>query len=284
MPAAVRVGTHVCAGCPFARGPSARRRAGGVTYDGRMKLRIDELAARAGTTSRNIRAHQARGLLPPPELEGRTGYYNEEHLQRLEMIDELQQRGYSLAGIAEMLDTWSQGGDLGHLIGFGRLITAPLSDEQTERVALDDILARFPEAATDDALVERAVELDLIRLQDDGHVLVPSPLLLRAGEELVRAGVPLAAILELVAAVRVDVADIADRFVGLANEHIVPSVTDDPEEVDLGDTLESLKRLRPIALEVVRPFLAQELQRSIQEAIDGLGAELDRVARSPEAS
>ena len=28
-----------------------------------MRLRIDELAARTGTTSRNIRAYQARGLL-----------------------------------------------------------------------------------------------------------------------------------------------------------------------------------------------------------------------------
>jgi DNA-binding transcriptional MerR regulator len=249
-----------------------------------MKLRIDELASRAGTTSRNIRAHQARGLLPPPELEGRTGYYGEEHLQRLEIIDELQRRGYSLAGIAEMLEAWSQGGDLAHLIGFGRLITAPLTDEQAERIPLDDLLSRFPEAADDEVLVQRAVELDLIRPQDEGDVLVPSPLLLEAGEELVRAGVPLAAILELVAAVRIDVADIADRFVGLANEHIVPSVTDAPQDVDLGETLESLKRLRPIALEVVRPFLAQELQRAIQEAIDGLGEQLERSARNPEAS
>jgi DNA-binding transcriptional MerR regulator len=249
-----------------------------------MKLRIDELAARAGTTSRNIRAHQARGLLPPPELVGRTGYYGEEHLQRLEIIDELQQRGYSLAGIAEMLDAWAQGGDLGHLIGFGRLLTAPLTDEQAEEAPLDDILARFPEAAEDEQLMQRAVELDLIRPRADGTVLVPSPLLLQAGDELTRAGVPLAAILELVAAVRVDVADIADRFVGLAREHIVPPVSHAPQDTDLGETLESLRRLRPIALEVVRPFLAQELQRAIQAAIDALGDELGRAIPDHEAS
>ena len=249
-----------------------------------MKLRIDELAARAGTTSRNIRAHQARGLLPPPELVGRTGYYGEEHLQRLEIIGELQQRGYSLAGIAEMLEIWSRGGDLGHLIGFGRLLTAPLSDEQAEQVPLEEILARFPEAAEDAELVQRAVELDLIRPRGDGTVVVPSPLLLQAGDELVRAGVPLAAILELVVAVRVDVADIADRFVGLAREHLLPPVAHAPEDVDLGETLESLRRLRPIALEVVKPFLAQELQRAIEGALDTLGDELDDVAHDHEAS
>jgi DNA-binding transcriptional MerR regulator len=256
----------------------------GLTYDAGMKLRIDELAARAGTTSRNIRAHQARGLLPPPELEGRTGYYGEEHLQRLEIIGELQQRGYSLAGIAEMLDAWAQGGDLGHLIGFGRLLTAPLSDEQAEQMPLAEILERFPEAAEDRRLVQRAVELDLIRPQADGVVLVPSPLLLQAGDELIRAGVPLAAILELVAAIRVDVADIADRFVGLAREHIVPPIAHRPGDADLGETLESLQRLRPIALEVVRPFLAQELQRAIQSAIDALGTELDHASPDHEAS
>ena len=43
-----------------------------------MRLTIDELAQRTGTSSRNIRAYQAKGLLPGPQLEGRTGYYVED--------------------------------------------------------------------------------------------------------------------------------------------------------------------------------------------------------------
>ena len=35
---------------------------------GEERLTIDELAARVGMTARNIRAHQSRGLLPPPHL------------------------------------------------------------------------------------------------------------------------------------------------------------------------------------------------------------------------
>ena len=53
-------------------------------------LTIDELARRTGMTVRNIRAHQSRGLLPPPEVRGRTGYYGSEHLARIELIRELQ--------------------------------------------------------------------------------------------------------------------------------------------------------------------------------------------------
>ncbi len=37
-------------------------------------MTIDELARETGMTVRNIRAHQSRGLLPPPEVRARTGY------------------------------------------------------------------------------------------------------------------------------------------------------------------------------------------------------------------
>lgn len=246
-----------------------------------MKLRIDDLATRAGTTSRNIRAYQARGLLPAPRLEGRTGYYGEEHLHRLQIIHELQERGFSLAAIGELLDTWAQGGDLGHLLGFRHLLSAPLTDEEPARYDRDDLLARFPETAGEPELLERAVELDLIRPQDDEgrEFVAPSPLLIEAGEELVRAGVPLATILELVVLLREDLAGVADRFVGLVVDHIAPSPTDHPQDAELARTLESLRRLRPIAVEVVRPLMAQELQRSAERVLDLVAGELDAATR-----
>ena len=37
-------------------------------------LTIDQLAHATGVTTRNIRAHQARGLLPPPAVRGRAGW------------------------------------------------------------------------------------------------------------------------------------------------------------------------------------------------------------------
>jgi hypothetical protein len=52
------------------------------------ELTIDELAQRTGMTVRNVRAHQSRGLLPPPEVRGRTGFYGPEHVSRLELIRE----------------------------------------------------------------------------------------------------------------------------------------------------------------------------------------------------
>ena len=46
-------------------------------------LTIEQLAAASGMTVRNIRAHQARGLLAAPEVRLRVGYYGPEHVAQL---------------------------------------------------------------------------------------------------------------------------------------------------------------------------------------------------------
>jgi len=43
-------------------------------------MTIDELARAAGTTVRNVRVYQDRGLLAPPERRGRLGLYGPDHL------------------------------------------------------------------------------------------------------------------------------------------------------------------------------------------------------------
>jgi DNA-binding transcriptional MerR regulator len=66
-------------------------------------LTIEQLAAATGMTVRNIRAHQARGLLAPPEVRLRVGYYGPEHVAQLRLIRELQDDGFNLGGIKRLL-------------------------------------------------------------------------------------------------------------------------------------------------------------------------------------
>ena len=70
-----------------------------LDHDGSQRFTVDELARAAGTTTRQVRALQTRGLLPRPGLVGRTGYYDAGHLDRLRAIVRLQADGL-LAGRA----------------------------------------------------------------------------------------------------------------------------------------------------------------------------------------
>src|SRR5205809_3380886 len=100
-------------------------------------LTIDELARRTGMTARNIRAHQSRGLLPPPEVRGRTGYYGPEHLARVELIRELQTEGFNLEAIRRLLE--GAGGRSDEILRFTRAIREPFEDEQPEIVTLKEL-------------------------------------------------------------------------------------------------------------------------------------------------
>ncbi|MBA2282900.1 MAG: MerR family transcriptional regulator [Actinomycetota bacterium] len=72
--------------------------------DGTRRYRVDELAAEAAVSVEVIRSYQSRGLLPPPEHEGRVAWYDERHLDRLHRIRDLKDNGWPLRSIAAALD------------------------------------------------------------------------------------------------------------------------------------------------------------------------------------
>src|SRR5437588_6177733 len=81
--------------------PGDHRRDGA---DSPNQLTIEQLAAQSGMSVRNIRSHQARGLLAPPEVRVRVGYYGPDHVAQLRLIRDLQEEGFNLAGIKRLLD------------------------------------------------------------------------------------------------------------------------------------------------------------------------------------
>ena len=145
------------------------------------ELTIDQLAAEVDMTVRNIRAHQARGLLPPPTIRGRIGYYGPLHVRRLQQIRAMQDEGLNLAAIAKVVND-------------GRL-TELTTEVFTESGPLwldpGELLERLG-AAPDDGVTERALELGLIEIDGD-RVRMDVPRLLPLAEEFLAMGVPLAA-------------------------------------------------------------------------------------------
>jgi len=235
--------------------------------------RIDELAREGGTTVRNVRAYQDRGLLPPPRREGRVGLYNEAHLARLRLIGQLLERGYTLANIAELLPALERGHDLGDLLGLGAALVSPFSEEVPITITAAELAELFPSEATASSL-ERAMKLGLVEPDGDGFK-VPSPRLLHAGAELHAAGVPLDAILEHARLLRRDVDRIAGRFVELAAAHIFDRYGDAlPPPEDVPRLADLARRLRPLAGVVVDAELARALEHRV---LARLGEHLERL-------
>jgi DNA-binding transcriptional MerR regulator len=80
-------------------------------------LTVEALSSRLETRVSTIRLYQREGLLPPPEVRGRVAYYSSEHVARFRLIARLQGRGFSLAAIRALLETWERGGSLDDLVG-----------------------------------------------------------------------------------------------------------------------------------------------------------------------
>lgn len=229
-------------------------------------MTIDELAQRAKTTTRNVRAYQTRGLLPPPRLSGRVGYYDEGHLARLRLISHLQERGFSLSSIDELLSTWEEGGTLSDLLGFEEALTEPWTEEQEELVPLERLRALAPMVEDVEPFVTRAIELGLLRVEGD-QFWIRSPRLLRIGEELVGSGVPFPAVLDVVAGLVSHTAEIAQRFVDLFERHVwdpFEKAGMPPEK--LPDVTAVLRRVRPMAQEAVTATLARAMQRAVSDS------------------
>src|SRR6266550_271016 len=183
------------------------------------RMTIDEVARAAGTTTRNVRAYQTRGLLPAPRIVGRVGRYGRGHLARLRLIAKLQEQGFSLASIARLLAAWDTRQTLRDVLGFEEALTAPWTEEAEIRVPRDRFRHDYPLLASRPELFQRAIDLGVIE-QDGQDVVIPHPALFRIGVDLVALGIPVEATLQEFEALRDDMAGIARRFVQLFDRFV----------------------------------------------------------------
>ncbi|MBW6473774.1 MAG: MerR family transcriptional regulator [Anaerolineaceae bacterium] len=69
----------------------------------KARFLINELAKRADTTVRTIRYYTSEGLLPQPDTDGKYAYYDENHLQRLELILRMKEAYLPLKEIRQIM-------------------------------------------------------------------------------------------------------------------------------------------------------------------------------------
>lgn len=225
---------------------------------------VDELARQAGTTVRNVRLYQERGLLPPPRREGRRGLYSSDHLRRLRLVLALLARSYPLTAIRELLEAWEERRSLGDVLGFEEVLSAPYADAAPRRVTLEELAALFPDGTP--ATLLRAAELGMVAPEGD-HFVAPSSPLFEAGVGLAADGVPMDAVLDAAEAIQQATDGLAAHFVALFRTHVWQPFVDagmPPDE--LPRITEALRRQRPLATQAVVAALADAMQRHTDAA------------------
>ena len=235
-------------------------------------LTIDELARRAGMTARNIRAHQTRGLLPPPQLNGRTGFYSNEHVARLELIKDMQAAGFNLGAIKSLLDAAPVGSGE-EVLRFERALMAPWADEEPLTFDITELESMLGGEVSPET-VRRAQELGVIEELGDGRYQAPSPGLLRAGAEVVSLGIPVERVIEVLERLLEHSKGVADVFVELFLKDVWrPFESAGSPEDEWPRVRRALEQLRPLASEVLLGAFHRTMAKTVEEAF---GQRLDK--------
>jgi DNA-binding transcriptional MerR regulator len=228
---------------------------------------IDELAAATGVPSRTVRHYQWVGALPPPVRKGRIAFYRDEHLQRLRLIGQLQDRGLHLRAIRDALRQAAHRRlSLEEWLGIGEHLRQPWSAETPLVLSEAELRERLGDRPA--GFVATLGRTGLLRRQGDQLApayLVPSPGLLDIGLKLHDAGLDIETGAEAAALIRRSMRRAAAKLVrhfakrsgrGFARSRSANAVG------------EALTALRSLGAEAVRLVFAQEVERALRAAME----------------
>jgi DNA-binding transcriptional MerR regulator len=227
------------------------------------QLTIEGLAQATGLSVRNLRSHHARGLLPPPEVRGRVGYYGPEHLARMRLIQELQEEGLKLEGIKRLLAESKDSRD-----GLLRVRQAAETFEEregSEVVTREELVERLGIDAHEPKLVEKAIKLGILVPLGEDLFEVPSPTLLSTAEEVVKRGITLPHALDLVEELGRHARDVSKQFVKLFLSDVWKPFTDAGlPDGQWNEIAESMEELRPLAADALLTVYRQTLSEEVE--------------------
>ena len=228
---------------------------------------IDELAAVTGVPSRTVRHYQWVGALPRPARSGRIALYGEEHLQRLRLIAQLQDRGLHLRAIRDALRQAARRRlSLEEWLGIGEHLRTPWAQE--DRLTLTEAELRQHLGERAPGFMARLERAGLLHRQGDGLTptyVVRSPGLLDIGLKLHDAGVEIETAAEAAALIRKRLrraaADLVQHFAKRTGRGFARSRS----ARDVGN---ALAVLRSTSAEAVRLVFAQEMERALRAAME----------------
>lgn len=156
------------------------------------EYRIDDLARASGTTTRNIRGYQERGLLPRPLRRGRVAIYTERHLANLRAISKLLNSGFTLKHIATFLtDPTAR---VGEVLDLAELLDESWATETPAPISRRDLERRL--GALDEATLAELVEARIVEATSDPETFeAVDPTIIDNLSELVGRGMALSTLI-----------------------------------------------------------------------------------------
>lgn len=231
------------------------------------RLTIEQLAGETGMSVRNIRSHQARGLLAPPEVRARVGYYGPEHVAQLRLIRNLQDEGFNLGGIKRLLEDTH--GTAERLLRVRQSLSTKVEGTPAETLSAVELGRRFrirdPKEGRE--LLVRAVKLGVLIPLGGDQYEAPNPSLLAVADEAVKSGIPVGAALSVIAEINRHCESVSRSFVKLfLGEVWKPFAKADMPDDRWPEIEDAVERLRPAASEAVIAIFQQMLSREIEGA------------------
>jgi DNA-binding transcriptional MerR regulator len=251
-----------------AMGPVVIDTAPVMNADGDATLTIDELASETAVPSRTIRFYQQKGLVPAPVMKGRVAFYGPKHIERLELVAKLQDRGLRIDAIRELVKRLDEGSlDVKDWLGLDAQLTQPWAEDRPRTMSEDELYALYGKKRA--GLLKDLTRHAKVERKGDTY-LVGSPALVALAGKLEAAGVDLE--------VSAKANEVLSRHLGKATKELtelfVSHASTDGIDVELGVLIESLRALGP---EAVRTVFAREMERSLRELLEsGRAAKIPR--------
>jgi DNA-binding transcriptional MerR regulator len=225
---------------------------------------IDDLAAKTGVPSRTIRFYQAKGVLPAPRRDGRVAYYDQSHVERLEVVGKLQDKGLHLRAIRDVVTRRDfDGTAIQKWLGVGERLGELSGD--TPKLLTEEELKQFL-GDPPPGIIGRLVRHGGVTLEGEGssrRYLVKSPALLALGAKLVRSGVQIDTALQLHDVIQRRLARMADEVVELAAKNVGKGFGRSNTPDDVMAVLETLFE-GDVGAEAVKLIFRKEVERAIQ--------------------
>ena len=233
-------------------------------------LTIEQLAAETGMSVRNIRAHQARGLLDGPEVRLRVGYDGPRHVAQLRLIRDLQADGFNLAGIKRLLQDTP--GSPEPLSRFREALEAAQAAEPSQTLTVAELGRRFRVAAQDaPRVLERAQRLGVLVPAGEDRYEVPSPSLLAVAERVVERGIALDDALAVFEQVEQHCDAVSAAFVTLFMTEVWEPFEAAGMPADRWPEIEaSVASLRPLATDALLAIFEQRMSSETESAFGEL--------------